>query len=485
VKYHLITLGCPKNKVDSDGIEMLLRNANYRPTDRQQDADVLIVNTCGFLEASKEESIGVLQELGRRKRKHQVLVAAGCLVQRNGAEVIERVPRVDGLLGTRRWMDVLHLIGQIRSGKDRRRLERYTLLGEAEHAPRVELLGASQVPALLGDPVSDFVTATPRPPVTAGSAYLKISDGCNAPCAFCTIPSFKGKLHSRPLEAIVDEAAALVEAGARELVIVAQDTTDYGRDGAPNSLPRLLTAICNRTDERLRWVRLMYAYPGHVSDELIEVMATQPKITPYLDMPLQHGDPRTLRRMHRPSKLEMVYDHVAKLRAAMPDIALRTTFIVGYPGETEEEFQGLLDFARAIEFDKVGAFTFSPEPGTPSATLPDPVPDAVKQERYARLMEQQQPISLRKNQAQVGKLLDVLVEGEGEIEGSGEPLLLARSYRDAPEIDGLVLVPGVRGAPRGAMIQVHINGAMEYDLVGEPLVAEVFSSKRATPIALT
>lgn len=486
MKYHLITLGCPKNKVDSDGIEMLLRNANYRSTDRQQDADVLIVNTCGFLEASKEESIGVLQELGRRKRKHQVLVAAGCLVQRNGAEVIERVPKVDGLLGTRRWMDVLHLIGQIRSGKDRRRLERYTLLGEAEHAPAVEFLGASHIPALLGDPTSDFVTATPRPPVTAGSAYLKISDGCNAPCAFCTIPSFKGKLHSRPLEAIVDEAAALVDAGARELVIVAQDTTDYGRDrGEPNSLPRLLSALCNRTDERLRWVRLMYAYPGHVSDELIEVMATQPKIAPYLDMPLQHGDPRTLRRMHRPSKLEMVYDHVAKLRAAMPDIALRTTFIVGYPGETEEEFQGLLDFARAIEFDKVGAFTFSPEPGTPSATLPDQVPDTVKQERYARLMEQQQPISLRKNQAQVGRLLDVLVEGEGEIEGSGEPLLLARSYRDAPEIDGLVLVPGVRGVLRGEMLQVHINGAMEYDLVGEPLVAEVFSSKRAAPIALT
>ena len=309
---------------------------------------------------------------------------------------------------------------------------------------------------------------------------LKISDGCNAPCAFCTIPSFKGKLRSRPLEAIVDEAAALVNDGARELVVVAQDTTDYGRDwGEPNSLPRLLSAICNRTDDRLKWVRLMYAYPGHVSDELVEVMAGHAKIVPYLDMPLQHGDPRTLRRMRRPSKLEMVYDHMEKLRRAMPDIALRTTFIVGYPGETEEEFQGLLDFARAIEFDKVGAFTFSPEPGTPSAELPDQVPDEVKQERYARLMEQQQPISLRKNQAQVGKMLDVLVEGEGEIEGSGEPLLLARSYRDAPEIDGLVLVPGMRDVPIGAMIQVHINGAMEYDLVGEPLVGEVFTSKRS------
>lgn len=473
MKYHLVTLGCPKNKVDSDGIEMLLRDAAYRSADSARDADVLIVNTCGFLEAAKEESIGVLQDLGRHKRKHQILIAAGCLVQRNGAEVLQRVPKVDGLLGTRRWMDVLELIQTVRGGKGQRRFEQYSVLGEAGFA----------VPALLDDPAIAFDRATPRPPVPAGSAYLKISDGCNAPCAFCTIPSFKGKLRSRPLEAIVDEARALVDAGAKELVIVAQDTTDYGRDwGAPNSLPQLLAALCNRTDDRLRWVRLMYAYPGHVTDELVDVMAGQSKIVPYLDMPLQHGDPRTLRRMHRPSRLEMVYDHMAKLRAAMPAIALRTTFIVGYPGETEEEFQGLLDFARAIEFDKVGAFTFSPEPGTPSAELPDQVPDEIKQERYGRLMELQQPISLRKNQALVGQMLDVLVEGEGEIAGTGDPLLLGRSYRDAPEIDGLVLVPGVKGVPVGEMIQVHINGAMEYDLVGEPLLAETFSSKR--PIAL-
>jgi len=469
MKYHLITLGCPKNKVDSDGIETLLRGADYRVAASPREADVLIVNTCGFLEAAKEESIGVLDELARRKRKHQVLIAAGCLAQRNGAEVLARVPRVDGLLGTRRWMDVLDLLGMIRGDGSRRRLQQYDLLGDAP-----------AVPALLDDPSHVFDQATPRPAAVTGSAYLKISDGCNAPCAFCTIPSFKGKLRSRPLDAIVDEARALVDAGARELVIVAQDSTDYGRDwGEPNSLPRLLAALCNRTDERLRWVRLMYAYPGHVSDELIEVMASQPKITPYLDMPLQHGDPRTLRRMHRPSRLEMVFDHVEKLRRAMPDIALRTTFIVGYPGETEEEFQGLLDFARAIEFDKVGAFTFSPEPGTPAAALPDQVPDAVQQERYARLMAQQQPISLRKNQAQVGRMLDILVEGEGEIEGSREPLLLGRSYRDAPEIDGLVLVPGAGRAPVGEMIQVHINGAMEYDLVGELLRGEVFNSRRA------
>ncbi len=458
MKYHLITLGCPKNKVDSEGMEMLLRSAEYAPTTSVQHADVLIVNTCGFLEAAKEESIGVLQELGRKKRRNQVLIAAGCLAQRNGDEVLQRAPRVDGLLGTRRWMDVVRLVQQVRGGKANRQLQRYSLLG---------------------DPDGLFENATPRPPATNGSAYLKISDGCNAPCAFCTIPSFKGRLASRPLAAIVDEAVALVQAGAKELVVVAQDTTDYGRDrGEPNSLPRLLAAICQRTDERLRWLRLMYAYPGHVSDELIKVMASQEKIAPYLDMPLQHGDPRTLRRMRRPSRLEMVYDHVAKLRHAMPDIALRTTFIVGFPGETEEEFQGLLDFVSAIEFDKVGAFRFSPEPGTPAADLPDPVADEVKDERWARLMEQQQPISLRKNQAQVGKLLDVLIEGEGKAAG-GEKLALGRTYRDAPEVDGLVLIPGFSGARTGDMLQVHINGAMEYDLVGEVLRTEVFSSARA------
>lgn len=471
MKYHLVTLGCPKNEVDSDGIEMTLRQAEYSKTDRADDADVVIVNTCGFLAAAKEESMGVLEELAQRKRGDQILVAAGCLAQRNGDEILQRVSGVDGLLGTRRWMDVVELVQRIRSGENGRAMQRYSLLG---------------------DPADDFTTAVPRPPVQGGSAYVKISDGCNAPCAFCTIPSFKGKLRSRPLQAIVDEANALVNAGAKELVIVAQDTTDYGRDrGEPNSLPRLLAAICNRTSDELRWVRLMYAYPGHVSDELIEVMATQPKIVPYLDMPLQHGDPRTLRRMRRPSRIAMVHDHVHKLRAAMPDIALRTTFIVGYPGETEAEFQGLLDFVEEIQFDKVGAFTFSAEPGTPSALLPDPVPAEVQEERYARLMELQQPISLRKNQAQVGKKLEILVEGEGTFvpdasatggenvgEDSGEPLLLGRSYRDAPEVDGLVLIPGVNGVPAGAMFDVHVTGAMEYDIVGEPLITQTFSSGR-------
>ncbi len=458
MRYHLITLGCPKNQVDSQGMEMLLRGASYLPTDDPDQADVLIVNTCGFLEAAQAESIGVLQELARRKRRRQILVAAGCLAQRDGDRILAQVPQVDGLLGTRRWMEIVALIQRIRQDGPRgRRLQRYTLLG---------------------DPEQPFQAPVPRPPVVAGSAYLKIADGCNAPCAFCSIPSFKGRLRSRPLEAVVEEALSLVRGGARELVIVAQDTTDYGRDwGAPDSLPRLLQAICHRTDERLRWVRLMYAYPGHVSDALIQVMAQEEKIVPYLDMPLQHADPGVLRRMRRPSRLERVYDHIEKLRAAMPDMVLRTTFIVGFPGETEAEFQRLLEFLQDVEFDKVGAFTFSPEPGTPAATLPDPVPEEVKAERYARLMEVQQAISLRRNQAQVGRVLEILVEGEGTIQGSGEPLLLGRSYRDAPEIDGLVLVPGGTGLSPGEMVPVHIQGAMEYDLVGHLLQPQTFTSR--------
>lgn len=440
LNYFLLTLGCPKNQVDSEGMAMLLMQRGYGSTATPAEADVLIVNTCGFLEAAKEESIAVLKELGRHKRRDQVLIAAGCLAQRNGEEIVRRVPRVDGLLGTRRWMEVVQLVESLRGGRAARQTGRY---------------------ALLGDPEIDQPLATPRPPVIAGSAYLKISDGCNAPCAFCSIPTFKGKLRSRPFAGIIDEADALVAQGAHELIVIAQDTTDFGRDvGQPDSLPRLLRAISQRTPA-LRWLRLMYAYPGHVSDELIEVMASTPQVVHYLDMPLQHGHPQTLRRMRRPSNIDWVEKTVARLRDAMPDIALRSTFIVGFPGETEAEFAGLLGFIRAIQFDKVGVFTFSPEPGTPAAGLPDQIDEDTKEARRAQVMAVQQQISLARNQAQVGRILDVLVEGHDNGYTTG------RSYRDAPEVDGLVLFPGQYGA--GEMVRVRINGAMEYDLVGDAI----------------
>jgi ribosomal protein S12 methylthiotransferase len=278
----------------------------------------------------------------------------------------------------------------------------------------------------------------PRPPVSAGSAYLKISDGCSASCAFCTIPSFKGKLRSRPLAALVAEAQMLVVGGAQEIILIAQDTTDYGRDrGQPDALPDLVRAILDATSDPaadhsgrgLRWLRLMYAYPGHVSERLIEVMANDPRVCHYLDIPLQHGHPDVLRRMFRPSNVDKLLETFGRMRAAMPDMAFRSAFIVGYPGETEAEFQGLLDFVQALQFDKVGVFTFSPEPGTPAFAMPGQVPDEIKRERYDRLMAGQQRISLARNQAQIGRTLDVLVEGTGTLSRRKGPVALARSCR--------------------------------------------------------
>ncbi len=425
---------------------MLLGQAGYGGVGEPANADVLIVNTCGFLSAAEDESLGALRELAANKRKGQVLIAAGCMAQRNGERIIRDVPGVDGLLGTRRWMEIVPFIQGLRGGREQRAFERY---------------------ALLGDPARPDFDAALRPPATSGSAYLKISDGCNAPCAFCSIPTFKGKLRSRPVEAVVVEAQALVAGGARELVLIAQDTTDYGRDqGRPDSLPDLMRAVLDATPD-LHWLRLMYAYPGHVTPRLIELMASDPRVCHYLDIPLQHGDPAVLRRMLRPSNVDRLVETFGQMRAAMPDMAFRSTFIVGFPGETEAKFQGLLSFVEQIEFDRVGAFAFSPEPGTPAFDMPDRVAPEVAQERYERLMAAQQRISLQRNLMQVGRTLDVLVEGVGELAGQKGPATLARSYRDAPEVDGLVIIPGA--LPVGEIAPVRITGAMEYDLMGERL----------------
>ncbi len=419
-------------------MSVLLQDHGYRPTADPEEAGVLIVNTCGFLAAAKEESIGELQALATAKRPGQILIAAGCLPQRSQEEIMAAVPAIDGILGTRRWMEIVPLVRKLQQQKRRFR-----------HL------------ALLGDPKLPEPMAPKRLPVVNGSSYLKISDGCNANCAFCTIPSFKGKLRSRPAELILREAEWLVSTGAKELVIIAQDTTDYGRDwGKPNSLPLLLRRLCRRLPE-LPWIRLMYAYPGHVSPELVQVMAEEPQVLSYLDIPLQHAHPATLRRMRRPSNIEKTKALLTSLREMMPDIALRTTFIVGYPGETEEEFATLLGFLQEMQFDKVGAFTFSPEPGTPAAELPDQIPEEIKEERYQRLMETQQPISYRRNRRFIGQALEVLVDHQDD---SGS---YARSYRDAPEIDGWVLLPG--RWPAGAMIRVRVMDALPYDLIGEAL----------------
>jgi len=402
-----------------------------------EEASVLIVNTCGFIEAARQESIEALRDLADGKRPDQLLIAAGCLAQRYGAVLSQEVPGLDGVIGTRRWMDILDLIKRLR--------------GRAYPTPLYHLPDEAQT---VGTDEQGVLRASRQ----GASAYLKIADGCRRPCAFCSIPLIKGTHVSRPLETIAGEAARLNDLGLQEIVLISQDTTDYGHDlGLKDGLATLLERIAEAAPD-VPWIRLMYAYPGYVTPRLIEVMAGEPRLLPYLDMPLQHGSREVLKRMRRPANVEWVYRTVEQLREAMPEIAIRTTFIVGYPGETEAEFEELLGFVRDLEFDRAGAFTYSYEVETPSAQLPGQVPDAVKAERKDRLMALQQDISHRRNQSFVGRTLDVLVEGYGD------GISVGRSYRDAPEIDGLVLVEGQ--LPVGEIVPVRISGALAYDLVG-------------------
>jgi ribosomal protein S12 methylthiotransferase len=434
MKFYLESLGCPKNLVDSHGMTRLLVHLGHRPVEDLRQAQVLIVNTCGFVADARAESLDELRRLARKKRPGQVLVAAGCLSQLWGDRLLAEVPGIDAVLGTRRWSEIGSLVQELRQGGHGR-----------------------QPLALLGDglPAGSARQAARQ----EATAYLKIADGCSAPCAFCTIPRIKGPAASRPAQEVVAEAAALAGEGVREIVLIAQDTTAYGRDrGEADALPGLIQSILTAAPD-LDWLRLMYAYPGRVSPRLVEVMAGEARVCHYLDLPLQHAHPAVLRRMLRPAAVERTRLLVEDLRAAMPDLALRTTFIVGYPGETEAEFQALLDFVAEMRFDRVGAFAYSPEEGTAAAELPGPLPEEVKAERYARLMALQQGISMQINEAQVGRTLDVLVEGRGD------GLSVGRSYRDAPEIDGMVILTGE--VPVGSILPVRITGAIEYDLLGE------------------
>jgi ribosomal protein S12 methylthiotransferase len=397
---------------------------------------LIIVNTCGFISPAIEESLHELNNWATRKTEGQLLIAAGCLTQRFGGDVAQRLKGIDGILGTRRWMDIVELVEDLRSGKHPK---------PTCHLPTTATIGRDE-------------RGLHRVAIQGGSAYLKIADGCRHLCAFCAIPSIKGPIVSRPIQAIVEDARYLQKSGVQELILIAQDTTDYGHDlGLRDGLVQLLEQLTNAVPD-IPWIRILYTYPGLVSDRLIEFMAMHAQILPYLDMPLQHAHPSTLRRMNRPANIEWVSRTVEKMRTALSNLALRTTFIVGYPGETEQEFQALLNFMDEIRFDRVGAFQFSLEAGTASESLGDPVPKKLKQERYDRLMEHQQTISFNRNLSFIGKTLDVLFEGYGD------GLSVGRSYRDAPEIDGLVFVQD--NLPIGELHPVRITEAMSYDLSG-------------------
>ena len=434
MRFYIETLGCPKNQVDSEMMATLLESEGHSQTKEPDQADVVIVNTCGFIGTARAESTQVLQELAQTKGAGQLLVAAGCMPQRYHGEILTSVPGVDALIGTQNWPEIVDLFRQLEQGA--KPGQRPTHLEEAGR----------------------IVTSLPRQATMGATAYLKIADGCDAACGYCTIPLIKGPQRSKTPQDIVREARELDEEGVLELVLIAQDTTAYGRDlGQRDGLPNLLRRVAKAVPD-MPWMRIMYAYPQHITPRLVSAMAALTPVCHYLDMPLQHGHPDVLRRMRRPHDLDHVRDIIASLRDAMPDISLRSTFIVGYPGETEAEFEALLAFMEEIALDKVGVFAFSLEPDTYAATLPDQVPPEVIAERYDRAMRLQQEISLACNQEQVGWQMAVLIEGVGD------GISVGRSYRDAPEVDGLVLIE--EELTVGRFYQVEIIGAEEYDLVG-------------------
>ncbi len=425
--YHLVTLGCPKNDVDSEHLERLLTGGELLPVLQPREADAIIVNTCGFIEQSQEQSMEAVRALAAGKREGQTLIVAGCMTQLYGRQVKQESPEVDHIFGVGQWQDVARLL-------------------------------SVDVDAVFDIPES-------HAKVTGPSAYLKISDGCDAPCTFCVIPKIKGGLRSAPAGMLVKEAQRLVAAGAKELVLVGQDTTAWGEDlGMPvaSGLPGLLEMLAEAVGPDV-WLRLMYAYPSRVTAKLIETMARIPNVVHYLDVPLQHGSEATLARMKRPHNVSRVHAFVDELRAAMPDIVLRTSFIAGFPGETEVEFRELLDFAKAIGFDHAGCFTYSRQQWTGAFDMSAQVPDEVKRERRDRFMRQQQKIAAKRARTFVGRTLPMLVEGVGEDE-DGAPVVAGRTYREAPEVDGIVFARGV--ARPGARVMVRIDSAAEYDLFG-------------------
>ncbi|OPY58200.1 MAG: Ribosomal protein S12 methylthiotransferase RimO [Pelotomaculum sp. PtaU1.Bin035] len=439
VKVGLVSLGCPKNLVDSEIMLGLLKNAGFTVTSREQEADALIVNTCSFINDAKEESIKTILELARLKEEGccKAILVTGCLAQRYPGELMAEMPEIDGLLGTGSLPEI---VGAVKSA----------LAGE-----RVSLAGA---PGFLHYANMPRLQSTPQ-----YTAFLKIAEGCDNRCSYCIIPKVRGPFRSRPVDDVVNEAASLAAGGVKELILVAQDTTRYGVDlyGKPvlaGLLKRLVTL------DGLVWLRLLYTYPTLLTDELVELMVSEKKLCRYLDLPLQHASNAVLARMNRRGSREGTARLVEKVRSAIPGITLRTSFITGFPGETEADFLELLDFMREVKFDRVGIFTYSQEKDTAAAGMPDQVPEEIKSERRDCAMALQQEISLERNRGKTGSVIPVLVE-RPHPEKPG--VYIGRSEGDAPDIDGNVYVLSDMGLRPGDFVKVRVNGAVEYDLTGE------------------
>lgn len=432
----MVQLGCPKNWVDGEWMLGQIRQAGHEVT-ADPDAEVVIINTCGFIDAAKEESVRVILEAAERKKNGPVkrLLVAGCLVQRYKEDLRKSIPEIDGFIPLSSTGDVVGLLTH----------------------PDLKVPVKSDI--ALYDGLSPRVLSTPP-----HLAYVKIAEGCDNPCSFCPIPTFRGRLHSRPMDHIVREVEGLAKQGTKEVILVAQDSTDYGNDmGLKHGLARLLEALEERTD--VPWIRLLYAYPNHLTAEVLSAMGSCSKVVPYLDLPLQHAHPGILKSMKRGGSAESYLRLLEKARSAIKGLAVRSTFIVGYPGEKREHMDALAAFVEEAQMDHVGVFTYSREEGTTAHALGDPVDKRTKKRRQERLLEIQQPISLAKNQARVGKVETVLVEGVCE---ETEHLLQGRLATQAPDIDGNVLINDGFAKP-GTFARVRITEAHPYDVVGEIL----------------
>ena len=440
MKILFISLGCDKNLVDTEVMLGLLASRGYEMTDDETEADIIVVNTCCFIHDAKEESIQNILEMAEYKKegKARALIVTGCLAERYRQEILDEIPEVDEVLGTTAYDRILDAVDAALAG---------------EHSVMLADIDALPLPD------------TKRLVTTGGHfAYLKIAEGCDKRCTYCIIPKIRGNYRSVPMERLIREAEELAAQGVKELILVAQETTLYGKDlYGEKSLHRLVRELCRISG--LRWIRILYCYPEEITDELIQVMKEEKKVCHYLDLPIQHASDAVLKRMGRRTSKQELVEIIGKLRREIPDICLRTTLITGFPGETEEQHEELIEFVDEMEFDRLGVFTYSPEEGTPAEKMPDQIDEEVKEERQDELMELQQEIAFENAERMVGR--EVLVMIEGKV--ADENAYVGRTYRDAPNVDGLIFINTDEELLSGDFARVKVTGALDYDLIGELL----------------
>lgn len=438
MKILFISLGCDKNLVDTEVMLGMLASRGYEMTNDEQEADIIVINTCCFIHDAKEESIQNILEMAEYKKNGsaKALIVTGCMAERYRQEILDEIPEVDEVLGTTAYDRILDAVDAALAG---------------QHEVITADLDALPLPE------------TKRLVTTGGHfAYLKIAEGCDKHCTYCIIPKIRGNFRSVPMERLLKEAQDLAEQGVKELILVAQETTLYGKDlYGEKSLPKLLRELCKIRG--IRWIRILYCYPEEITDELIQVMKEEPKICHYLDLPIQHANDTILKRMGRRTSKQELIDIVQKLRKEIPDICLRTTLITGFPGETQEQHEEVMEFIDTLEFDRLGAFTYSPEEDTPAATFEDQIDEEVKEDRQADIMELQQEIAFDKAEDMIGR--EVLVMIEGKV--ADENAYVGRTYRDAPNVDGLIFINTDVELISGDFAKVKVTGALDYDLIGE------------------